>query len=465
MAGALAARHTDKELEKGRVENTRVKRYWPGRAPAWVENQQQDAVPVDEALAQQVQRTAISAPVVVKKAADPRLARLAQRQVDREEAIEEHRQIRAAEVVRRRHQQGSSDEEESSADEDDDEEEQQAQQPEAEVDEEELQQRRDALKERLRQQQQQQDLLAAPGEEEEDEESSEYESGSDSDEDAGAPGRAKLVRPVFVRKQERETIAEREALEKQEQAAAEDQKQRLNERQQETRQLLVQVIAADEAAARAAAAPVALKEYGEIDTGDEAEQDAIEQWQRREAARIRRDHGERELAEAEAAEREKLRGMSEEERMAYLKAHPKEQSEKQKAKWKYLQKYWHKGAFFQSNADDTRGTAGASEVYARDYSGATGEDNFDKSALPEVMQVRNFGRSGRTKWKHLLAEDTSTARREDDWYRREEKLAGAVAGGYSRDAGVLGADGYGGAAKRSGEVLSQGFVKPKKFKT
>jgi hypothetical protein len=49
----------------------------------------------------------------------------------------------------------------------------------------------------------------------------------------------------------------------------------------------VQVIAADEAAARAAAAPVALKEYDEIDTGDEAEPDAIEQWQRREAARIR----------------------------------------------------------------------------------------------------------------------------------------------------------------------------------
>jgi hypothetical protein len=57
--------------------------------------------------------------------------------------------------------------------------------------------------------------------------------------------------------------------------------------QQETRQLLVQVIAADEAAARAAAAPVALKEYEEIDTGDEAEPDGIEQWQRREAARIR----------------------------------------------------------------------------------------------------------------------------------------------------------------------------------
>jgi hypothetical protein len=35
--------------------------------------------------------------------------------------------------------------------------------------------------------------------------------------------------------------------------------------------------------------------------------------------------------------------------------------------------------------------AGASEVYGRDYSAPTGEDNFDKSALPEVMQVREGG--------------------------------------------------------------------------
>jgi hypothetical protein len=35
------------------------------------------------------------------------------------------------------------------------------------------------------------------------------------------------------------------------------------------------------------------------------------------------------------------------------------QGTQHKAKWKYLQKYWHKGAFFQSGADDARGTAGA----------------------------------------------------------------------------------------------------------
>lgn len=61
--------------------------------------------------------------------------------------------------------------------------------------------------------------------------------------------------------------------------------------------------------------------------------------------------------------------------------------QKQKAKWRYLQKYWHKGAFFQNDADDTRGTAGASAIFTRDYSAPTGEDKFDKTQLPAVMQV------------------------------------------------------------------------------
>jgi hypothetical protein len=40
-------------------------------------------------------------------------------------------------------------------------------------------------------------------------------------------------------------------------------------------------------------------------------------------------------------------------------------AQKNKAKWKYLQKYWHKGAFFQDNADDARGTAGGHDCVAQ----------------------------------------------------------------------------------------------------
>ncbi len=97
MAGALAARKTDKEVEKGRVETARVKRYWAGKAPAWAEEQEEEAGP------REASRTAIAAPVIVKKADDPRLARLAQRPRDEDGVRERHREIRTAEVVRRRH--------------------------------------------------------------------------------------------------------------------------------------------------------------------------------------------------------------------------------------------------------------------------------------------------------------------------------------------------------------------------
>ncbi|KAK7841449.1 microfibrillar-associated protein 1 [Quercus suber] len=58
-----------------------------------------------------------------------------------------------------------------------------------------------------------------------------------------------------------------------------------------------------------------------------------------------------------------------------------------------------------SNADDTAATAGSDNIYTRDFSAPTGEDKMDKTILPMVMQVKHFGRSGRTKWTHLVNED------------------------------------------------------------
>lgn len=130
-----------------------------------------------------------------------------------------------------------------------------------------------------------------------------------------------------------------------------------------------------------------------------------------------------------------------------------------------MQKYWHKGAFFQS--EDHEGEDVLGDIMHRSYDGPTGEDRVDKEMLPKIMQaggqpslcrgqgisvgregtlhmlmqagsdrrevgslvsipvstthldliplpshsmllqVRNFGRRGRVKHTHLLAEDTT----------------------------------------------------------
>lgn len=62
---------------------------------------------------------------------------------------------------------------------------------------------------------------------------------------------------------------------------------------------------------------------------------------------------------------------------------------REKAKWNYLQKYYHKGAFFRTFDEKD-------EIDKKwDFNQPTLEDKHDKSILPEVMQVKDFGMSGR----------------------------------------------------------------------
>lgn len=74
--GVQAAVHSEDGKNQGRVGQTKVKRYWPGRAPDWVEEGGEEEELVQEQQEER-SRTSVAAPVVVKKADDPRLARLA----------------------------------------------------------------------------------------------------------------------------------------------------------------------------------------------------------------------------------------------------------------------------------------------------------------------------------------------------------------------------------------------------
>ena len=93
----------------------------------------------------------------------------------------------------------------------------------------------------------------------------------------------------------------------------------------------------------------------------------------------------------------------------------------------FMQKYYHKGAFFQSGTDHRLRKEGVDALYLRDYSEATGNDRgVDKKALPSVLQIRgDLGKRGRTKWTHLANEDTS---RLGDGYDPTRRAYGGAGG-------------------------------------
>ncbi|KAK8685774.1 hypothetical protein V6N13_124808 [Hibiscus sabdariffa] len=373
---------------RGKIGQTKVKRYWPGKAPEWADDADEDGdIRMARSAALEKAFPSHEDPGIVLKD-DPRLRRLAESRVDnRDEIRADHRRIRQAEIV-------STVEEENRRNEGVDAEEE---------DEDALEERRQRIREKLLQRKQEETPLLEEEEEEEveeeEEEESEYETVSE-EEHMGIA----MAKAVFVPKSERETIAERKRLEAEEQAIEEAEKRKLEHRKIETRQLVVEKIREDAEIQKNMELEANIED---VDTDDEInEAEEYEAWKAREIARIKRDREEREAMIKEREEIEKVRNMTEEERREWERRNPKP-APPPKQKWKFMQKYFHKGAFFQTDADDPAATAGAHNIYHRDFSAPTGDDKMDKTILPKVMQVKHFGRSGRTKWTHLVNEDTT----------------------------------------------------------
>ena len=392
-AGVSDAAIAVRDKLRGKIGQTKVKRYWPGKKPEWADEAEDDIdlraarVSLDEAFpkAEEGDRDRDRPPKD-----DRRLRRLAEtRAENKEELRADHRRIRQAEIV-------------STAEEERD---RQEAQVEEEDDEDAQEERRRRIKERQRlRAQEEEELLPQEDEPLEDDvqesEESEYETDSE-DEQMGMA----MVKPVFIPKAQRDTIAERERLEEEERQAEENIRKRLEARKIETRQIVVEEIRKDEHIQKALNEDASIED---VDTDDELnEAEEYESWKNREMARIKRDREERYARLKEKEEIDKVRNMTEEERREWEKKNPKPSLQKSKQKWNFMQKYYHKGAFFQEGGDDVSQSAGRDAIYTRDFSAPTGEDKMDKSILPKVMQVKHFGRSGRTKWTHLVNEDTT----------------------------------------------------------
>ncbi|GIX64615.1 micro-fibrillar-associated protein 1 [Babesia caballi] len=222
-----------------------------------------------------------------------------------------------------------------------------------------------------------------------------------------------LARPVFVPKTNRLTVLERQELEREEQRRLERERQRALERQKQSKDLLIQTLVSEEAR-QEAENPADM-----VDDTDELTEKEYELWKIRELKRVLRDRDERTTHDrlvssdstssvfytAQAAEVERRRNMTEEERRLDDERIDRQKVQRApRGKMLFLQKYYHKGAFFMDKLDD-----GSEPLYNRDFNAPTADDRVDKSLMPKPLQVRRgqYGKMSQVKHTHLTAEDTT----------------------------------------------------------
>lgn len=245
-------------------------------------------------------------------------------------------------------------------------------------------------------------------EEEEEEEDSddapEDESGSEesSSEDEALKIR---IRPTFIKKDQRKPTTTATPTKTEDDLWAEEQARR---------KAKADALIQDQLEKNAAAAAAGKKNW---DDDEENEADQVDDtdglnpeteraaWKLRELKRVKREREAIELAEKEREELDRRRNLSKEERDAEDRSFIETQKHEREGKGKmsYMQKYFHKGAFFQDDAK-------AEGLDRRDIMGSRYADDVqNRELLPQYMQIRDMtrlGRKGRTKYKDLKSEDT-----------------------------------------------------------
>lgn len=240
------------------------------------------------------------------------------------------------------------------------------------------------------------------GESEEDSSSEEEE--SESEEEV----KPRLIAPKFISKAQRARMQTEQVTKSEDTLAAEEEARR----KEKTTVMLQAQIERDQAA-RAAGKKAWDDDDNDMeddidDTDDldpEAEKAA---WKLRELKRVKRDRLALIEKERELEEIERRRNLTAEEREAEDREFLEQQKAEQdgRGKMTFMQKYYHKGAFFQGDEEQDEEVKAA---LSRDLAGARFEDEGNKELLPEYMRIRDMtqlGRKSRSKYKDLKSEDT-----------------------------------------------------------
>ncbi|KAG9231915.1 splicing factor, Prp19-binding domain-containing protein [Amylocarpus encephaloides] len=238
-------------------------------------------------------------------------------------------------------------------------------------------------------------------EEEEEEEGSEDEESSEEEEEA--PRRV-MMRPTFLRKDKRGAKAAEADRKSEDELAAEEEARR----SAAANEIVEEQIRKDLEAKKAGKRNWDDEEDDVDDVDDTDDLDPESEyaaWKLRELRRIKREREAIEGREKELEEIERRKGLTEEERKAEDDEYIAKQKEEKdgKGKMAYMQKYYHKGAFYQDDAK----TEGLDQ---RDIMGSRFADDVqNRDLLPQALQIRDMtklGKRGATKYKDLKSEDT-----------------------------------------------------------
>ncbi|SOV81881.1 micro-fibrillar-associated protein, putative [Plasmodium reichenowi] len=158
------------------------------------------------------------------------------------------------------------------------------------------------------------------------------------------------------------------------------------------------------------------EDFEEDEQDEELNEEEYELWKIRHINRLKRDELDRKKHEILELEIKKRRKMTDKEIIQDNKTLPNKEKKK-KRKMLFMQKYYHKGGFYQDLFEE-----GKEEIYLRDYNEPVYEDKVDRQNLPKVLQVRRgkFGKQGQSKYTHLLDNDTS--RKDSLWNNIESNI-------------------------------------------